>query len=331
MMVHGSAAVGVLVLFAIQAPATLEIPVGLDLHMPVPDDNPLTLETVALGKQLFFNPVLSRDRTVRCATCHDPQRAFTDGRKLSAGIEGRTGIRHAPALVNAGYRRTFFWDGRASRLEDQVLQPIENPAELGFGVDAAVARLTREPEYVVHFQTAFGREPNAGDLARALASYIRTILAGDSPVDRYLGGDREALPPEAREGLRVFRGPGRCTACHLGPNLTDDQFHNTGIAWRGDTWTDLGRYRVTRDERDRGAFRTPTLREVGRTAPYMHDGSLSTLDQVVEFYNRGGNSNPNLDRQLRPLQLTAQEKQALIAFLEALSGIVRHGLPSAPA
>lgn len=328
---HCAAAVVAAALFSIQGPALLEIPAGLDLHMPIPDDNPLSPERVRLGERLFFDPLLSRDRHVRCATCHDPRQAFTDGRSLSAGIEGRTGVRHAPTLVNAGYRRTLFWDGRASRLEDQVLQPIDDPAELGLGIDHAVARVAGEPDYVAGFHVAFGRKPNADDLARALASYVRTIVAGDSPLDRHLNGDRAALSVEAREGLRVFRGPGRCTACHLGPDLTDDQFHNTGIAWRDGSWADLGRFRITGDERDRGAFKTPTLREVGRTAPYMHDGSVRTLDDVVEFYTRGGNRNPYLDPDLRPLRLSAEEKHALVAFLRALSAVIRHGIPSSPA
>ena len=159
-----------------------------------------------------------------------------------------------------------------------------------------------------------------------MASYVRTILSGDAPIDRYMNGEREALAEQARAGLRLFRGKANCTACHLGPIFSDEQFHNTGVAWREGELLDPGRFAVTGKEEDRGAFKTPTLREVTRTAPYMHDGSLATLDDVIEFYNRGGNPNPHLDPELRPLRLTPEEKQALLAFLRALSGTIREGV-----
>jgi cytochrome c peroxidase len=308
-----------------QAPALLAIPVGLDLYMPIPDDNPLLTDRVLLGRRLFSDSILSRDGTVTCATCHDPRRVFTDGRSLGVGVFGRLGARHVPTLINRGYGRTFFWDGRASRLEDQVLQPIENPTEFGLTIDEAIKRLNSDSDYVNRFWTAFARRPNAQDLARALAGYVRTILSGDSPVDRYFGGDSKALPPEALEGLRLFRGKAHCTACHFGSTFTDERFHNTGVAWRNGVWLDAGRVAVTGNEADRGAFKTPTLRDVARTAPYMHDGSIMTLDAVVEFYDRGGNGNPNLDTELRPLGLTSQEKQELLAFLGAISGSVVEG------
>ncbi|MFQ5927128.1 MAG: cytochrome-c peroxidase [Terriglobia bacterium] len=311
-----------------------EIPLGLDLYMPVPEENPLTAEKVALGRRLFFDPILSRDYTLACGSCHDPRRVFADGLAVAVGVAGRAGTRNAPALLNRAWGKAQFWDGRAASLEEQALQPIENQKEFDMTVAEVVARLQEHHEYPTLFEGAFGprpygrggREVSAEDLARALASYVRTILAGDAPIDRYLNGEREALREQARAGLRIFRGKGNCTACHLGPTFSDEQFHNTGIAWREGDLLDPGRFAVTGKEEDRGAFKTPTLREVARTAPYMHDGSLATLEAVVEFYNRGGNRNPHLDSELRPLRLTAEEKQALVVFLKALSGTVQEGM-----
>jgi cytochrome c peroxidase len=176
--------------------------------------------------------------------------------------------------------------------------------------------------YRARFMSVFGRPPTGEDLSRAIASYMRTILAGNSPSDRYAQGDTRALSAEARRGLEIFRGKGRCSTCHAGPTLTDEDFHNTGVAWRDERWTDTGRFAVTRVNTDRGAFKTPTLRQIARTAPYMHDGSLPTLDAVIEYYDRGGNPAPSLDVEIKPLHLTPGEKQAVLAFLRALTGEV---------
>jgi cytochrome c peroxidase len=285
------------------------VPLGLDLYRPVPDENPLTREKVALGRRLFFDKRLSRDRTLACATCHDPRRAFTDGRAVAVGIQGRMGTRNVPALVNRVYGKSFFLDGRAATLEQQALEPITNPRELAMTIPELESRVGL----------------SASAIAGALASFVRTILSGDSPYDRYVKGDTRALPLEAKLGLSVFRGKGRCTNCHAGPNLTDERFHNTGIAWAGGELRDAGRFAVSHAEEDRGAFKTPTLREVARTAPYMHDGSLAALEGVVDYYDKGGNPNPGLDPDLRPLHLTAGEKHALVAFLRSLSGSIREG------
>ncbi len=309
-----------------EAPRLLQIPLGLDLYMPVPEDNPLTSEKVALGRRLFFDPMLSRDYTLSCASCHDFRRAFSDGRAIAIGVSGRRGTRNAPALLNRVYGSAQFWDGRAGSLEEQALQPIQNPKEFDMTLEEVIARLSHDSEYPALFQAAFGREVNAQDLARALASYVRTILSGDAPMDRYGNGERNALSEQARAGLRLFQGKANCTACHLGPSFSDEQFHNTGVAWREAALLDPGRFAVTGKEADRGAFKTPTLREVARTAPYMHDGSLATLEDVIELYNRGGNPNPHLDPELRPLRLTPEEKQALLAFLRALSGTIIEGV-----
>ena len=304
-----------------------EIPQGLDLYLPVPADSLMSTERVALGRTLFFDPILSRDRRLACAGCHDPERAFTDGRARSVGVFGRVGSRSVPTLVNRGYGRFFFWDGRTSSLEDQVLRPIEDPLEMDLPLRDVVTRLRRNREYSARFQTLFGRIPTHVDLATVLASYVRTILSGNSPFDRHMNGEPRALSEQALDGLRLFRGKGNCTACHVGPTVTDGDFHNTGVAWRGGELLDQGRYQVTGKEEERGAFKTPTLRNVERTAPYMHDGSLATLEDVIEHYDRGGNPNPTLDTEIRPLQLTSDEKQALIAFLRALSGRIQDGIP----
>ena len=298
-------------------------PLGLDLYMPVPEDNPLSTGKIALGRQLFTDTLLSRDGTRACATCHDPARAFTDGRAVTLGVLDRTGTRSAPALINRGYGRSFFWDGRAATLEEQVVQPIVNPNELDLPLSDAIARLQRRRDYADAFLTAFGRTVNPGDLARALASYVRCVVAADSPVDRYLAGDSAAVSDEARQGLSLFQGKAKCSACHVGPTLSDEQFHNTGVAWKEGRLLDVGRFAVTGKDSDRGAFKTPTLREIARTAPYMHDGSITTLEDVIAFYDRGGNANAYRDAELRPLGLTAREKHALLAFLGALSGTVR--------
>ncbi len=307
------------------APQRPELPLGLDLYMHVPDDNPLTPAKVALGRMLFFDSLLSADRSLACASCHDPARAFTDGRPVSVGVFGRRGTRNVPTLVNRTYGQSFFWDGRITSLEEQVLQPIQDSKEMDITVGEVVVRLEGDRDYSDLFQAAFGRKVNDGDLARALASYVRTILSGNAPIDRYLNGDRDALTERQRQGLDLFRGKAGCTACHLGPTLSDEQFHNTGVAWRDGRLLDQGRFAVTSQDEDRGAFKTPTLREVPRTAPYMHDGSIATLEEVIEFYDRGGNPNPTLDRRVRPLNLTAGEKGDLLAFLRALSGEIREG------
>jgi cytochrome c peroxidase len=299
-------------------------PLGLDLYRPVPATNDLTPAKVALGRQLFFDLRLSADGTRSCASCHEPGRAFAGRFDVGVGVGNARGRRNAPALINRAWGATFFWDGRAATLEQQVLEPILNSLELGLTEDEVLA-LARSSSYETGFKTAFGVDATMGDVARALASYLRTIVAGDAPYDRYRAGDRSALGPEAARGLGVFAGKAGCTRCHAGPLLTDELFHNTGVAWRDGRLTDIGRAAVTGEAADRGAFKTPTLREVARTAPYMHDGSVATLDDVIDFYDRGGEPNPGLDSRMRPLGLTVVEKGELRAFLAALTGTVSEG------
>ncbi|MBI3048643.1 MAG: c-type cytochrome [Acidobacteria bacterium] len=290
-------------MFAILLLAAVVIPLGLDLYMPVPENNPLTDDKIALGRRLFFDPRLSRNATLSCASCHRPDRSFTDGRHVAVGVFGRAGRRNVPALINRAWGRSFFWDGRVTSLEEQVLKPLEDPNEMDLSVDEAARRvsLTRD------------------ELSRALASYVRSILSGNSRYDRFVAGERSALSSAEQAGLQIVRGKGNCTACHVGPTFTDERLHNTGVAWVNGRLTDAGAAN--------GTFKTPTLREVARTAPYMHDGSISTLDDVVDYYDRGGNQNPFLDAELRPLRLTATEKDALVAFLRSLNGQLSEGIP----
>lgn len=284
--------------------AILVIPLGLDLYMPVPEDNLVTEDKIEVGRRLFFDRRLSRDESISCSSCHNPELAFSDGRPVAVGVFNRVGRRSAPALINRGYGRSFFWDGRAATLEEQVLQPIEDPNEMDMTLEEASARVGMPVD----------------DISRSLASFVRSLLSGNSPFDRFINGDNDALTLEQQDGLRVFRGKGNCTACHVGPTFTDERFHNSGIAWRDERLHDEGRFAVTGKMEDRGAFKTPTLRDVARTGPYMHDGSLATLEEVVEFYDRGGNPNPSLDPELRTLGLTPSAKRALVAFLSSLNG-----------
>lgn len=290
--------------------ALIAVPLGLDLYLPVPEANPLTHDKIALGRRLFHDRRLSRDRSMSCASCHIPTRAFSTAQPIAVGVGGREGRRNAPALINRGYGRAFFWDARITTLEAQVLKPIEDPNEMDLPVADAAARVGLSPL----------------DLSRALASYVRSILSGNSPYDRYINGDRSALSDQQQTGLRIFRGKGNCTACHVGPTFSDERTHNTGVAWADGRLHDEGRFIVSGRDNDRGAFKTPTLRDVARTAPYMHDGSLASLDAVVEFYNDGGRTNPHLDSEIHPLRLTPDEQRALVAFLTSLSGTIREGV-----
>jgi cytochrome c peroxidase len=282
----------VLLLFA----AAVTIPLGLDLYMPVPEENPVTAEKIELGRRLFFDRRLSRDGSVACSSCHDPELAFADGRALAVGVFGRQGRRNAPTLFNRGYGRSFFWDGRVATLEEQVLKPIQDPNEMDLSLAEAAARAGVSIEQI----------------SRALATYVRGILSGDSRFDRFVNGDRSTLSPAEQEGLQLFRGKANCIACHVGPNFTDERLHNTGIALRDGKVTDPGA--------GQGNFKTPTLREIASTAPYMHDGTIVSLEDVIEYYDRGGNRNPGLDAEIHPLHLTALEKRNIIALLRCLNG-----------
>ena len=275
----------------------LKVPLGLDTHIPVPDDNPLNPETITLGRKLFFDKRLSKDNSIACATCHDPKRAFTDEHPRAKGINNQIGARRSPRILNRAWGKSFFWDGRAATLEEQVVQPIANPIEMGLPLDEAIARLNAIPEY---------KPISEQKLRRALASYVRTILAGNSPYDRYLAGDRTALTVQQQKGLQLFRGKAGCISCHLGPNLTDEELHQTGA----------GRL-------DNGKiFKTPGLRQIAEAAPYFHDGSAPTLEAVIGHYDKGEANDP----EIRPLHLSPEEKRALVDFLKALTGDIQEGV-----
>lgn len=287
----------------------------------VPADNPLTAKKVELGRLLFFDKRLSKNDTIACATCHLPNNGFTDGKAVSTGINGLKGGRSAPSSFNRVFSKAQFWDGRAETLEEQSIGPFVSSVEHGFtDHDEMVAKMKTIPGYRKLFQEVFGREIVIEDVGKAIASFQRTKLSGNSAVDKYdVGGDEKALSESAKRGLELFRGKARCTRCHSGFNFTDEKFHNLGIGWDTNT-VDLGRYMVTKNPEDIGAFKTPTLREIARTAPYMHNGRFKTLEEVITFYNQGGIKNPHQDNTIIPLELTEQEQQDVVALLKSLNG-----------
>ena len=298
------------------------LPLGSDAVLPVPPANPLACGRVALGRRLFFDVRLSRQRATSCATCHDPKRAFTDGRVLPIGDGATAGTRNVPTLFGRAYGEFQFWDGRAGSLEEQALQPFTNPREFANSHEEVEHRLREDRAYRSAFASVFdGREPSAHLAALAIAGFVRTLVTGDAPVDRFmLNRDSTALTPEARRGFELFRFKAGCIRCHEPPLFSDERFHNTGVAWRDSAFADSGRLLVSGRPEDAGAFKTPTLRNTALTAPYMHDGSIASLEEVLEFYDRGGRPNPHLDPLFRPLNLTAPEKADLVAFLQALTG-----------
>ena len=322
----------------------------------VPRDNPQTAEKIALGEKLFFEGRLSVDGTVACSTCHDPARAFTDGRPVSIGVKGRTGQRNAPTILNALYNAAQFWDGRTKTLEEQAALPITNPSEMGQpSLEAAVAQLAALPEYEQAFRRVFGRPINGTDVVRAIASYERTQFSFDSPFDHYMAGDKTAISDSARRGWDLFNMKARCNKCHAlredkrDPTFfIDKDFHNIGIgiirhnvvalsckaeqeidsgkiidvdqaAIQSETSV-VGRFLVTKKEKDIASFKTPNLRNVLVTAPYFHDGSQATLWDVVDHYNHGdGTQDPWLDEDMQPLALSESEIDDVVAFLATLT------------
>jgi len=310
------------------APAEISAPPGLPPVPPSTDNRP-TAASIALGHRLFYDVKLSGDETLSCASCHRPDRYFADGQTVAQGVGGQFGTRNTPSVLNAAYSIAQFWDGRAASLEAQVGGPIAHPKEMNQPHDLCVARLNADPSYRYEFAGVFGPGLITMDkIEKAIASFERTLLSGNSPFDRYqYGGDRAALSAAAIRGLAIFtdKNRGNCSTCHIiGEKFalfTDGRFHNLGAGMNPDgELTDPGRYAWTGAEADRGAFRTPSLRNVAKTAPYMHDGSLKTLKDVVDFYAGGGNSNPHLDSEIKPLRLSAQDRLDLVSFLESLTG-----------
>lgn len=293
---------------------------GLLPPMPVPPDNPMTDAKVELGKQLYFDKRLSRDNTVSCATCHRPDAAWADTTPTSAGIEGKHGGRNSPTVLNAGYFVPQFWDGRAVHLEKQAVGPVANPVEMDLPLDELIVRLKGIPGYVSQFQAVFGTEPTELGVARAIAAFERTIISSNSPYDKYLQGDRKAMSAAAVRGMDLFNGKGHCTSCHSGPLFSDQRFHNLGVGYKDGKFADVGRFEVTKDPKDMGAFRTPGLRGIAETGPFLHDGSEKTLEAVMDLYDRGGIRNPNLDPLMLPLHLSGREKMDIVEFMKALTG-----------
>jgi cytochrome c peroxidase len=286
-----------------------------------PKDNPQTARKIALGKKLYFDTRLSGNHQISCATCHDPQKGYADGLPRAHGFGGELG-RHSPTVLNAAYYQSQFWDGRAADLEAQAKGPMLAPGEMHGDVAQIEKLVGTDRAYRAAFQEAFGKQGKFDEVAKAIAAYERTLVSSDSRFDRYMRGDKHALSLSEKRGLWLFVGKASCTACHSGPNFSDSQFHNLGVAAAGPLKEDDGRFAVTHQQADRGAFKTPTLRNVAETAPYMHDGFYRSLDQVVAFYNDGGGKSPHKDAKMMPLGLTKAERTDLVAFLKSLSGTI---------
>ena len=288
--------------------------------VPIPSSNLNYTAKIELGKQLYFDGRLSKNNAISCAFCHNPGTGFADPRQTSIGVGGGVGGRQSPTVYNTGLNHVQFWDGRARSLEEQAIGPIHNPVEMAETHEHVVAKLGKIKGYQQQFKAVFGTDVNLQGIAEAIAAYERTVLSTNSAFDKYVLGDQKAMDDAAVRGMALFKGKARCILCHNGPNFTDNQFHNLGVPQVGPMKEDLGRFVVSRAEKDRGAFKTPTLRSITETAPYMHDGAFKTLDEVVEFLDQGGGSNPNLSPLAKPLNLTAEEKSDLVAFLKALAG-----------
>jgi len=337
-----------------------EKPFGLVSSLVIPEENPCTPAKVELGRQLYFDVRLSKDETVSCATCHDPSKGWTDNLPVSKGIDGKTGTRSAPTVINRATHAAQFWDGRAPSLEEQAKGPIANPVEMGFTLEAAAKRINGIEGYRIQFERIFKGAATADTIAQAIAAFERTILSGGAPYDYWVawkswkenppteaalanpkvkeryerakkGWEEHRMSDAAMRGMELFFGKAECSLCHVGDNFTDEQYWNLGIGMDKEDF-DKGREVVTGLEKDRGAFRTPTLRNIKETAPYMHDGSLKTLTDVVEHYNKGGTPNPWLSKRIKKLNLTPKEVQDVVTFMEeALQGTVTSvALPRLP-
>jgi len=340
---------------AATAPARPKLPIGVSevlYAISVPAPAAPTPERVRLGEKLFFDKRLSADDSVSCSTCHEPEKAFTDHKPRAEGIRKQVTKRNSPTILNAMFNASQFWDGRAASLEEQAKLPILTPSEMGMKSPAdVVAKLKGLPEYPAEFQRVFGRDIQYDDLAAAIAAFERTLFSGNAPFDRFIRGEEGAINAAARRGWALFNGKGRCNACHAGnivaPLFSDQKFHNIGIAARsqdfvalareavqivrsGDQkqindlalqtkFSELGRFLVTKNENEVGAFKTPTLRNIGITGPYMHDGSLKTLWDVMDHYNKGGLPNPFLDGGMQRLGLTESQIDDLVAFMLTLT------------
>ena len=292
--------------------------VALPREMAAPKQNPTTPDKVTLGRLLFFDPRLSGGNDMSCATCHLPEKAFGDGLPVARGHAGKQLARNTPTLLNVGFYDKYFWDGRANSLEAQALEPIRSPDEMNQDLDELEAELREIPGYVEQFQKVFGAPVTREGIAHSLAAFQRSLITGPSAFDKYLQGDKQALSPAAKRGLELFQGDAGCAQCHRGPLLSDGKFYRLGI-----TSEDRGLAAQTGRAEDAGRFRTPALRNIAQTGPYMHNGTLKTLNEVVTFYYRGipTSANPQLAPDTQPLLgQSFAEISDLVAFLESLTG-----------
>jgi cytochrome c peroxidase len=306
------------------ANTTLATPDVDDIEYP--DDEPPSQAEVELGKILFFDTRLSSNLKQSCATCHNPELGFSDGLKTSVGTMGGSVSRNAPHLYNLAWASTLFWDGRSSTLEDQALGPIQAAGEMNLPLDVLVPRLSKVAFYKEQFEKIYGEpEITAENIGKAIAAFERTIISDNSPFDQYIAGNKLAMSPAAIRGLTLFKGKANCTSCHDGANFTDDSFHNIGV-----NNEDIGRAGIVKSEGMNKAFKTPGLRNIAYSAPYMHDGSEGSLEDVVNFYNRGGDNKTDIDKLIKPLNLSKLEVADLVAFMGALSDPIVISRPKVP-
>jgi cytochrome c peroxidase len=286
-------------------------------QMPVPSDNPITKEKVVLGRKLFFDPRLSYNNTVSCASCHKASFAMSDDDQFSEGVDGKVTLRNSTPLFNLAYHPSFFRDGGSPTLEMQIIGPIENPLEMNIPIIDLATKLNQHSEYKALTKKAFGTsDVTPFTITRSLAAYMRTFISGNSRYDQYLLGNSSALSTQEKQGLALFEGKANCISCHNGFNLTNFQFENNGLYAN---YADQGRGIITSNPLDNGKYRVASLRNVSITFPYMHDGSLATLEDVLNHYNTGGANHPNKSTKIVPLNLTEQEKEAIISFLGSLT------------
>ncbi len=286
-----------------------------------PQSNPWSQEKEDLGKLLYFDPRLSGDNSISCASCHHPDKGWSDGQPRAIGFGGKELGRHSPTVINSGYFEVQFWDGRAPTLEAQAKGPIQAAVEMNQNADELIEELGAIPEYREMFSKVFGDSGITFDnIAKAIATFERSVVSTNSAYDKYMQGDENAMSSAAVNGMKLFFGKAKCSICHNGPVLTDSGFHNIGVKQHGPLTEDLGRFNISKDDFDKGAFKTPGLRSISQSAPYMHDGSEATLKGVVEFYNRGGDVAENRSAFITPLELSEQEVLELVEFLKALDG-----------
>jgi len=299
--------------------ADVKVPLGL-LPLQWPKDNPYSKAKWELGRAIYYDQRISVDNSVSCGSCHSPKFAFADGQPFSAGVKSQMGGRSAPTVINRAYSLHQFWDGRAGTLEAQAGGPMANPIEMGHSHDGVCEKLRAVPGYRTMFTAAYGDDDITIDrVTKAIATFERTVLSGNSPYDRFKAGDRKALTMSQIRGMDVFFNKAKCDACHEGINFTLNAYHNLGVG-TDKPEPDLGRFTVTKNPKDWAAFKTPTLREIANTAPYMHDGRFKTLEEVVDFYDRGGIKNQNIDESMKQLKLSDRDKKDLVEFLIGLSG-----------